>query len=187
MAMDFRRILYLGFIFVIGLFLASSAIAAVMNLPDGAKLDTSKECPICHMNADHGAPGPAAVVFKDGKVVGFDGAGDMFRYVLNPAKYEFDAANIKDVYVTDYTSKQFLDAKAAVYVLDSDVSASMGPEVVPFSKKEDAEKFKSEHKGEKIVAYSAITPEALKSKKKMLKMKPDEGHGGMSGMSMPKH
>ncbi len=135
---------------------------------------------------EHGVPGPAAVVFKDGKVVGFDGAGDMFRYVLEPAKYEFDAGNIKNVYVTDYTTKKFLDAKSAFYVLESDVQASMGSEVVPFSKKEDAEKFKTEHKGEKIVPYSEVTAEALKPKKKMLKMMPDAGHGSMP-MNMPKH
>ena len=158
----------------------SNAIGKILDLPDGSKLDTTGECPICHMNIEHGVPGPAAVVFNDGKVVGFDGAGDMFRYILDPAKYEFDAANIKHVYVTDDTTKKFLDAKSALYVLESDVQATMGSEVVPFSKKEDAEKFKTEHKGEKIVAYSEITPEALKPKKKMLKMKPDAGHG--SGM-----
>jgi len=153
------------------------ARAAVVDLPDGSKLDTSIECPICHMNTEHGVPGPAAVVFKDGKVVGFDGAGDMFRYVLDPTKYGFEAANIKNVYVTDYTTKKFVDAKSAFYTLESDVQASMGSEVVPFSRKEDAEKFKSEHKGEKIVAYSEVTQDALKPKKKMLKMKPDAGHG----------
>ena len=182
MSRNFRTLMLPALVFACIVWVAGNTTAAVVDLPDGSKLDTSTECPICHMGIEHGVPGPAAVVFKDGKVVGFDGAGDMFRYILEPAKYGFDAGNIKNVYVTDDTTKKFLDAKTALYVLDSDVQATMGSEVVPFSKKEDAEKFKTEHKGEKIVAYSEITPEALKPKKKMLKMKPDSGHG-----SMPKH
>ncbi len=186
MSPNFRTLSLPALVFTSMLWMAGNATAAVLDLPNGSKLDTSTECPICHMNIEHGVPGPAAVVFNDGKVVGFDGAGDMFRYILEPAKYGFDAGNIKNVYVTDDTTKKFLDAKTGLYVLESDVQATMGSEVVPFSKKEDAEKFKTEHKGEKIVAYSEITLEALKPKKKMLKMKPDSGHGSMP-MSMPKH
>lgn len=184
MLLNFRILWLPALVFVCIVWAAGNATAAAVDLPDGSKLDTSTECPICHMSTEHGVPGPAAVVFKDGKVVGFDGAADMFRYVLDPAKYGFEAGNIKHVYVTDYTTKKFLDAKEALYVMESDIQATMGPEVVPFSKKEDAEKFKTEHKGEKIVAYSEVTAEALKPKKKMLKMKPDAGHGSMP---MPKH
>ena len=177
MPAKFKILLVPVLILICALSIAGTAKAKVMDLPDGSKLDTSGECPICHMGIEHGVPGPAAVVFKDGKVVGFDGAGDMFRYILDPAKYGFDAGNIKHSYVTDDTTKKFLDAKSAFYVLESDVQATMGSEVVPFSKKEDAEKFKTEHKGEKVVAYSEITPEALKPKKKMLKLKPESSHG----------
>ncbi len=184
MSTNFRTLLLPALILACAVLLTGNAVAKIIDLPDGSKLDTSAECPVCHMSIEHGVPGPAAVVFEDGKVVGFDGAGDMFRYILDPAKYGFDAANVKNVYVTDYTTKKFLDAKSALYVMESDIQATMGSEVVPFSKKEDAEKFKTEHKGDKIVAYSEITSEALKPKKKMLKMKPDSGHGSMP---MPKH
>ena len=47
----------------------------------------------------------------------------------------------------------------------------------PFSKKEDAEKFKTEHKGNKVVTYSEVKADDVKPKKKMLKMKHDEGSG----------
>ncbi len=149
--------------------------AATVDLPDGSKLDLEAECPVCTMKVGGGTPGPAAVVFKDGKVVGFDGAGDMFRYVQAPQKYGFDPANIKMIYVTDYPAKKFMDAKTAFFVLDSMIEGSMGPEVVPFSKKDDAEKFKTEHMGNKVVTYSEIKADDLKPKKKMLKMKHDEG------------
>ncbi len=167
------RILLVGA--VVALLIPWQVSAAMVDLPDGSKLDTEADCPVCTMKVGGGTPGPSAVVFKDGKVVGFDGAGDMFRYVQAPQKYGFDPANIKSIYVTDYTTKKFIDGKAAVFVLDSMVEGSMGAEVVPFANKGEAEKFKTEHKGNKIVAYSEVKADEFKPKKKMLKMQHDEG------------
>jgi len=163
---------------LIAAFIPANAAAATVDLPDGAKLDLSVPCPICNMKPEESKLGPAAAVFKDGKVVGFDAAGDMFRYVLDPKKYGFDAGNIKDLFVTEHGAKNFLDAKKAFYVVGSDVTGDMGPEVVPFSKKEDAEKFKSEHHGKNVATYVQITLDDVTSKKKMLKMKHEDA-GGM--------
>ena len=146
------------------------AAAATLDLPDGAKLDLSVPCPVCGMKPEESKLGPAAAVFKDGKVIGFDAPGDMFRYVLDPKKYGFDAGNVKDLFVTEHGTKNFIDAKKALYVVGSDVTGDMGPEVVPFSKKEDAEKFKSEHHGKNVASYIQITLDDLASKKKMLKL-----------------
>jgi copper chaperone NosL len=156
---------------IIAAFLAADANAATVDLPDGAKLDLSVPCPICNMKTETSKLGPAAVVFKDGKVVGFDTTGDMFRYVLDPKKHGLDAATIKNLFVTEHGTKNFLDAKKAFYVVGSDVVGDMGPEIVPFSQKEGAEKFKSEHHGKNVAIYMQITLGDLASKKKMLKMK----------------
>ncbi len=140
-------------------------------LPDGAKLDLGAVCPICDMKLESSLLGPAAVVFKDGKVQGFDAAGDMFRWYLEPKKYNFDPVNIKDMYVTEYGAKTFMDAKAALYVTGSDLQQGMGSELAPFSTREAAEKFKSEHNGADVVEFGKVTLNDLKMKKKMLKMK----------------
>lgn len=166
------------FAIVAAMVLSGNAMAATVDLPDGSKLDLSAACPICNMKLEGSTLGPAAVVFKDGKVVGFDGTGDMFRYVLDPAKHGFDPANIKLLFVTEHGTKNFIDAKAALYVVGSDVAGDMGPEVVPFAKKEDAEKFLADHHGKTVATYVQITTDDLKSKKKMLKMK-HEDTGGM--------
>jgi copper chaperone NosL len=158
--------------------LSGTGMAATVDLPDGSKLDLSAACPICNMKLEGSTLGPAAVVFKDGKVIGFDGTGDMFRYVLDPAKHNIDSANIKALFVTEHGTKNFIDAKAAMYVAGSDVTGDMGPEVVPFAKKEDAEKFLKDHHGKTVASYVQITMDDLKSKKKMLKMK-HEDTGGM--------
>jgi nitrous oxide reductase accessory protein NosL len=155
--------------------------ADTIDLPDGSKLDLSQSCPVCGMKLEKSSLGPAAAVFKDGKVVGFDTPGDLFRYLLSPEKYGFDPANIKNLYVTDYGTKKFIDAKNSFFVVGSDVTGEMGPEAVPFSTKEAAEKFKSEHHGRNTVSYAEVKADDLKSPKKMLKMKHDEGSGSKTG------
>lgn len=154
-----------------------STAAQTVDLPDGSKLDLSASCPVCGMKIEGSTLGPAAVVFKDGKVVGFDSAGDMFRYVLAPVKYSVSTENIKNTFVTDHGTKKFVDAKQAFFVVGSDVMGSMGLDVVAFSKKDDAEKFSSEHKGKRVASYAEVTAADVKSEKKMLKM--EHGMGGM--------
>jgi len=178
MSGNVRIVIFVAVALLIAAFLPASAAAATVDLPDGAKLDLSVPCPVCGMKPEESKLGPAAAVFKDGKVVGFDAPGDMFRYVLDPKKYGFEAGNVKDLFVTEHGTKNFIDAKKALYVVGSDVTGDMGPEVVPFSKKEDAEKFKSEHHGKNVASYVQITLEDVTSKKKMLKMK-HEDTGGM--------
>ncbi len=154
-----------------------SATAATVDLPDGSKLDTSAECPVCHMKVDSNPVGSAAVVFKDGKVVGIDGTADLFKYVLDSKKYGFDPGNIKSVFVTDYGSKKFVDAKSSFFVVGSDVKGLMGPDPLAFAKKEDAEKFKTDHKGQKVPAFGEMTIKDVETAKKK-KLKMDHGHGG---------
>ncbi len=143
-----------------------------VDLPDGSKLDTAAACPVCKMKVGAGEIGPAAVVFQDGKVVPFDGGGDLFRYLLSPSKYGFTPSNIKAIFVTDYGTKKFIDAKSAYYVLGSNLTGGMGLEAIAFSRKEDAEKLKSERKGTRVTGYTSVTLNDLQTgKKKMMKMK----------------
>lgn len=165
-----RKALCVSYVVIAFALLPVFAVATVLDLPDGSKLDVSATCPVCSMKVETSSLGPAAVVFNDGKVVGFDTAGDLFRYVLEAGKYSLDPKNIKSIFVTEYGTKNFIDAKAAFFVVGSDLQGSMGPEVGAFSKKEDAETFKKEHKGKDVVSQSKISLEDLKSKKKMLKM-----------------
>jgi nitrous oxide reductase accessory protein NosL len=148
--------------------------ADTVDLPNGAKLDLTQNCPVCNMKVGSGALGYAAAVFKDGKIVGFDGPGDMFRYFLDPGKYKFDPAQITNLYVSEYGSPKLIDAKTAFYVVGSDFTGMMGPDAAPFATKEAAEKFKTDHKGRAVVPFAEVKLSDLASKKKMMKM--DHGH-----------
>lgn len=156
-----------------------SAYGSTVDLPDGSKLDGSALCPVCNMKVGAGNIGIAAVVLDSGKVIPFDGPGDLLRFVLAPEKYGFDHVGIKHVFVTDYERKAMIDAKKGFYVVGSDLSGGMGPEAIPFSTKEAAEKFKADHKGKEVLSYNQVNLDHLKIRKKILKM--DHGSGGGHG------
>ncbi|MBM4327413.1 MAG: hypothetical protein FJ118_09650 [Deltaproteobacteria bacterium] len=171
------------FVLTLGMMLAAalpcwvSAAAEKLDLPDGSKLDTSVKCPVCNMEPGSSKDiGAAAVVLKDGKVVGLDGPSHMFMYLLTPDKHPLNKADVKHIFALDYGTKKFIDANAAWFVVGSSVEGTMGPEAVPFAKKEDAEKFGSEHKGSRVVPFSQVQLSDVQAKgwKKMLKMK--HGH-----------
>jgi copper chaperone NosL len=170
MSRNFRKLSSVTTAFIITLCATFTAAAATVDLPDGSKLDLARECPVCEMKIESGVLGPAAVVFKDGKVAGFDGPGDLFRYLLSPEKYGYDPANIKNTYVTDHGTKKLIDSKQAFYVVGARVKQVMGPEAIPFASKSDAEKFSAENKGNKVLTASQMTLDDLTVKKKMLKM-----------------
>jgi copper chaperone NosL len=153
------------------LMIPMTALAAVVDLPDGSKLDLESICPVCGMKVSTTAIGPAAIVFKDGKVIGFDGPGEMFRYKFDQNQYKFEPKDIKELYVTEYGSDKFMSATDAFYVLGTGMEQGMGPELAPFAKKEDAEKFRAEHKGTAVATFSQVSADDIKPKKKMLKMK----------------
>lgn len=154
---------------------AGVARGATLDLPDGSKLDLSAACPVCEMKLEMSVVGQAAIVFTDGKVVGFDGPADLFRYFLAPEKYHFDPKNIKHLFVTEYGAKKFIDAKQAFFVVGSELSGEMGPELAAFSAKEAAEKFKTDHKGRSVVAFAGVTLDDLVIKKKKMKMEHGSG------------
>jgi nitrous oxide reductase accessory protein NosL len=170
--MDSRSIGLAVSAFLTALFIAAPANAAgTADLPDGSKLDLTAACPVCSMKLDSSELGPAALVLKDRKVIGFDGPGDLFRYMLDPSKYGLKPEEIKELYVTEYGAKTFIDAKKAFFVVGSGVTGAMGLEAVPFSKREDADKFKAERQGKGVAAFWQLKLEDLQSEKKMLKMK----------------
>ncbi len=157
----------------------SGAQAAVVDLPDGSKADLSSQCPVCHMKVEAGTLGPAAVVLANGSITLFDGPRDFFLFVLAASQYGVSNADMTRFFVTDYVGKTFIDATKAYYVLGSNVTSGMGPEPIPFSTREAAEKFKAEHSGKAVLAYGEVTLDHVKPKKKMLKMEHEKpGQGG---------
>jgi len=122
------------------------------------------KCPVCGMFVAKHPDFISGIVFKDNAYVVFDGAKDMFKYYFNIAKYSPSKrlADMESLFVTDYYSLRQIDAYKAYYVTGSDVYGPMGRELIPFEQMKDAEEFRTDHKGKKVLRFSEITRHVLK-------------------------
>jgi nitrous oxide reductase accessory protein NosL len=104
----------------------------------------------------------AAIVYKDNHAHYFDGAKDMFKYLLSFPKYApgHKQEDIAVIAVSEYYDLRRVNAMEAVYVIGSDVTGPMGHELVPFASREDAEEFIQDHKG-RIVLSGDVSLEML--------------------------
>jgi copper chaperone NosL len=145
---------------------------AFLDLPNGSKLDLSATCPVCGMAVGGGLEssatyayrdghmtgfgGAAASVFKDGKVVGFEGARCLFIYNTIPKRFGINVEDIVHRYVTDFNTKKLIEGNRAVLVLGSSIKGFMGYDLIAFSTREEAERFKSEYGGKRIVEPGTV-------------------------------
>ncbi len=128
------------------------------------KVPHDAKCPVCGMFVSK-YPKWAAQINIDGYTHYFDGPKDMMKFYFEPAAYHRDAKQsmITDLLVIDYYTLKTLKAKAAWYVVGSNVYGPMGNELIPFASKEDAETFKRDHGGKEVLSFDAITESIVKA------------------------
>lgn len=122
------------------------------------------KCPVCGMFVAKYPDFLAQIIFADASYALFDGAKDMFKYVLNHKKYTASGSrtDIAAIYVTDYYSMVPIDGRMAWYVVGSDVFGPMGLELIPFKQKTEAQEFMKDHSGKKLLHFDEVTPEIIK-------------------------
>jgi copper chaperone NosL len=146
---------------LIFVFLAASALASD---PVPVKPSKRDKCPVCGMFVYKYPDWVGQVIFKDGTVDLFDGAKDLFKYYFDLKKYnpEKTQKDIAAIYVTEYYDVKLMDAKKAFFVMGSDVYGPMGKELIPFFTQEDANAFKKDHKGKRILVFDQVTPAIIR-------------------------
>jgi len=127
---------------------------AHIQVPSGAK------CPVCGMLTSK-YPKWAGFMEVDGKPYYFDGVKDMMKYYIFDIDFPYDREKITRFRVTDFYTLEAIPARDAFYVLGSDVYGPMGNELIPFQTKDAAKNFSDDHKGQKIVLFSEITPQMV--------------------------
>jgi len=142
--------------------MAALAEAAEKVIPKPTARD---KCPVCGMFVAKYPDWLAAVSLRDGSHVYFDGAKDMFKYLQDMKKYDPGRRpeDIEVIAVMDYYTLNWIDARTSWYVLGSDVYGPMGRELIPLEREADAREFMKDHKGLKIIRYSEVTPEVIKT------------------------
>ena len=120
-------------------------------------------CPVCGMFVSLYPDWAATALYKDGHAHHFDGAKDLFKYLLNLPKYApgHSRDDIAAIGVTDYYGVTRMDARAAWYVIGSDTLGPMGHELVPLKTQAEAEEFLKDHHGKRILRFDDVTPALL--------------------------
>jgi copper chaperone NosL len=145
---------------LIFIFTFSAALAEDKGPVQPSKKD---KCPVCGMFVYKYPDWVGEIIFSDGSMAFFDGAKDLFKYYFNLKKYnpEKTIKDIAAIYVTEYYDMKIIDAKAAFFVIGSDVYGPMGRELIPFVSKADATEFKKDHKGKRILSFEDIKPDVI--------------------------
>jgi len=125
---------------------------------DKAKITVPKDakCPVCGMFVAKFPRWVAEIELKDGKKLYFDGAKDMFKYILS------QKPDSSKILVNDYYHQVAIDAKRAFFVVGSDELGPMGKELIPFKSESEAKTFLKEHNGKKVLSFSQINSEVIK-------------------------
>ena len=131
-------------------FLSSMAFAEAPDRPG-----TQDRCPVCGMFVSPFPNWISLVQFQDGSAVYFDGPKDMFTYLENLPKYRADSSSgeASGVFATEYYSTRLMKAADLLFISGSDVLGPMGNELVPVAGQEQAETFKRDHGGNKILRF----------------------------------
>ncbi|WP_210200430.1 nitrous oxide reductase accessory protein NosL [Cohaesibacter celericrescens] len=120
-------------------------------------------CPVCGMFPARYPDWIATVLYRDGHADHFDGAKDMFKYLLDMEKYASGRKqqDILRIGVTDYYATARIDARTALYVAGSDVLGPMGHDLIPHLDRFDADEFMKDHKGQRLLTFQEVTMELL--------------------------
>ena len=100
----------------------------------------------------------ATVLYQDGHAHHFDGAKDLFKYLLDLPRWApgHQASQIQRIAVSEYYSLTRIDARSAWYVIGSDVLGPMGHELIPLASDEAAQEFMRDHGGRRILRFEQV-------------------------------
>lgn len=140
--------------------LSAYSLVQALDVPGPKPADV---CPVCGMFVAKYPEWAATLVYGDGAVEHFDGAKDLFKYLLDLSRYAPNRGeeDISAVAVTEYYGLTRIDARTAWFVIGSDVLGPMGHELVPLATSADADEFLDDHQGTRVLRFGDVTPELL--------------------------
>ncbi|MEW5942585.1 MAG: nitrous oxide reductase accessory protein NosL [Pseudomonadota bacterium] len=123
-----------------------------------------QRCPVCGMYPARYPRWQGQIIFKDNKMSAFESPAELFRFRFDMAKFdkEHSAADIAQIYLSDYNGSGWVKAEQAVLVVGSDTNGPMGADMPAFKSSQDAERFAKEHGGQ-AVPFGQVSPETLQT------------------------
>lgn len=155
-------------------------VISTVSLSQGAQETTPGEipeniscgCGKCGMTPSINQTWQTQVIFKDGTMKAFDGCRCMFGFLLKMAHYDkhHSSSDIAAVWVKDFITGDWMNARDAHYVIGSDGLGLMGKELIPFGDKQSAESFCKRYGGQ-VTMYSSISTDTIKPLMEKMHMK----------------
>lgn len=144
-------------------FVIVSVSQGAQETPGPMEIKSDVSCGKCGMFPAKYPKWQTQIIFTDGSMTPFDGCKCMFGFLNNMGKYDqkHSAADVAAIWVREFNTGDWIDAKTAHYVIGSDEMGPMGKELIPFADAAAAETFQKDHGGE-LAMYDSITMETLK-------------------------
>jgi copper chaperone NosL len=125
---------------------------------DARPIPVAARCPVCGMYPARFPNWAAQIIFLDGTAHFFDSPVDLFMFIDQADRFDalHTAADAAALYVADYRSGAWLDARSAAFVIGSAVRGPMrGPDLPAFADEVTARIFAGEHGG-RVLRFDAI-------------------------------
>jgi copper chaperone NosL len=161
-----KRILFhTVFLVMIASHSAPHALSAENSSAGALEVGKKDLCPVCGMFVYKYPNWVSQITFHDRTYAFFDGAKDMFKYLLDLSKYnpKKTVNEILSIWVTDYYTTTPIDGKEAYYVVGSDVLGPMGRELIPHKNEKAAASFAKDHGGQRILRFNEIDLNVVQS------------------------
>jgi len=134
---------------VLSLFIGLSlALLAFDKSVSNGKIMGTSDCPYCGMKITKFYKTSMAVEYKDGKKEHYCSISCLSK-ALKKHK------NIKKIYAVDASNGKLIDAKSAIYLINSKITPTMNSRCVAFASKTTAKKFQKEYGG-KVTSFSVV-------------------------------
>ena len=125
---------------------------------DPRPIPANARCPVCGMYPARFPKWAAQIIFSDGTAHFFDSPVDLFMFLDQTVRFDpsHTVADVAALYVADYRSGAWLDARSAAFVIGSTVRGPMrGPDLPAFADQVTARIFAGEHGG-RVRLFGAI-------------------------------
>lgn len=151
-------------------FFVSGFAQAALSQPDQS-LSATTRCQTCGMFVAKYPNWISVLVLEDNTSRYFDGVKDLMVFVLNSPYYGVAQEDLREIWVKDYYSLDWIDGRQCFYVVGSDVYGPMGHDFIPFATKKAALNFQQDHHGTEIVTFSSISSQRVESMRVGQKMR----------------
>ncbi|MFV0481053.1 MAG: nitrous oxide reductase accessory protein NosL [Campylobacteraceae bacterium] len=124
------------------------------NIYENFKVKEDYLCPIKGVKINKHRDWLGFIEYEDGSILAI--SSPKYTFALYNKEIQKKDNHIKNIYVTDYKTKNIINAKDAYYVFGSKVVSVGGDDVMPFADEKSANEFLNNNSGKKIYRFDRM-------------------------------